>query len=517
MLKTTANQSRRPGLRRAGAALLLSTLSCTVSGVTLDELTNPANLKPDSELLFKTAGGHELRMYVFKPSDLRPGEKRSCVVCIHGGGWGGGHPRYFYPHARYFALRGAVSIAPQYRLTEKESLPDKTVRWQSTVFDCLEDCKSALRTIRQHADELHVDPERIVVIGDSAGGHLAAVLGTINAFDAPGEDRAVSSMANAVINCNGIMDLTTSWIGSVPDNPLAWEGATPLTRVERAKRISPLFNVSTSSVPMLTMHGLDDTCVVPGQARDMDAAMKTAGRRHDLVLFPGVTHAFVLLGYAATDAQIYQAMTRADEFLVSLGYLSGKPTIAMPENKSPAPKQVIQLDARHRHGFQVTVVKDPERGKVLRFDGSDLGIQFKEVDGLGLENTVSVWIKPDEFKGQILQRETFLDFSIRGYQLGFDRQGALVAGGLNSRAVLQAKNLKPGAWLHLVAVFGGDGAKFYLNGQPVGEPFAVASPLKGSGIRVAGGYRGLLDDLRIYNYAWPRDKITELCPPPAGP
>jgi len=85
--------------------------------------------------------------------------------------------------------------------------------------------------------------------------------------------------------------------------------------------------VKAGVCPTLIMHGLDDRTVLPEQAKRFAAKMKEAGNRCDLILVPGARHAFVLTNYTAPPAIIVKAIRAADEFLESLGYVSGKPTL----------------------------------------------------------------------------------------------------------------------------------------------------------------------------------------------
>ncbi len=160
----------------------------------------PLNLIAEPRVeVYKEVDGRELKLYIFNPANHKPRANTPAVVCIHGGGWMGGDPSLFFPHARYFAARGLVAFSVQYRLTSAGGV---------TVGDCIEDCKSAFRFIRLNAERFGVDPARLAVLGDSAGGHLAACMGVMDEFEAPKEDPSVSSFANAMILYNPVVDST---------------------------------------------------------------------------------------------------------------------------------------------------------------------------------------------------------------------------------------------------------------------------------------------------------------------
>ena len=321
-----------------GVLALVSVLAIAgekgVSDEAAKSVTFTELLKPEpapKALIYKKAGGQELQLWHFSPAGLKPGERRPAVLCIHGGAWHGGSADVFFPHARYFAKRGAVGFSVDYRLLKPEG---------PTVADCLSDCKSAMRYIRAHAVGLGVDPQRIVVIGDSAGGHLAAALGTVEGFNDPLDDLKISAVPNAMIPCNPIVDMTEgAWIrfviaGRALDKAPLPEAIQPTPEQTRlARELSPLFQVRRRQPPTLLMHGLNDSVVSVDQARKFAAAMQAVGNRCDLDLIEGARHAFIVPRYTAPESLVVSALLKADKFLASLGYLQGDATLTV----SPVP------------------------------------------------------------------------------------------------------------------------------------------------------------------------------------
>jgi len=241
------------------------------------------------EIVYK----EELKLYVFAARDAKPAEQRPAVVWIHGGGWRGGNPAMFFPHARYYSQRGAVGISVQYRL--------------GNVADCVADVKAAVQYIRTHSGELGVDPNRIAAMGDSAGGHLAIELG---------------AEVNAVAAYNPVTDLTGD----------PWRKL--LASDEEARALSPLMQIKRGLAPMLVLHGTADTVVAAEQSRQFCAAMKAVGNRCDLSLYDAARHAFVIAGYTAPEATVVRAIREGDSFLVSLGFLKGAPSLLVsPPNE----------------------------------------------------------------------------------------------------------------------------------------------------------------------------------------
>jgi acetyl esterase/lipase len=283
----------------------------------------PLNLIAEpKEEVYKEADGIPLKMYIFSPAHHRADSQTPAIVCIHGGGWAGGSPQLFFPHARYFAARGMVAFSIAYRLTSRDGV---------TPGDCIEDCKSAIRYIRKNAGRLGIDTSRIAILGDSAGGHLAACLGVMDSvFDAPGEDPRISALGNALILYNPVIDLNSdNLLRIVPDRPL--KGFPGLSREEIGKRVSPIHYVKPGQPPAIILHGLDDTNVAPDQSRRFAAALLQAGNKCDLRLFPKTNHAFVIVNYTAPEDQVVNAIRCADEFLAGLGYLKGRPALVVPQ------------------------------------------------------------------------------------------------------------------------------------------------------------------------------------------
>lgn len=271
---------------------------------------------------YKEAGGEKLKLLLQKPQDWKPTDKRTAILWIHGGAWAGGEMEYLNPHCRYFALRGTVNFNVFYRLMES-----KVIGEGSTILTCLEDCKSAVKYIRRNAEAFGIDPEKIVVAGDSAGAHLACCLGTTALPEASEEGNGVSYVANAIINCNGIVDLTTKYKNAVPtrksednideDRYISeW-----MEHRELAMKLSPLFNIKLGQPPVLNMHGLSDETVEPEQSLRYHEKCKEVGIKSDLILYPSYRHAFILFNYKEKAEDVFRAVVDIDEWLCKQGFI----------------------------------------------------------------------------------------------------------------------------------------------------------------------------------------------------
>jgi len=262
--------------------------------------------------IYKTVDGNDLAIYVTKPGDWKEDDKRPAILFFHGGGWVGGAPGQFTNHAEYFASRGLVCFQAQYRLLDKKKKDPPTV--------CIRDARSAMRWVRGKAAEFGIDPNRIASAGGSAGGHLAATLGTINLHDEPGEDSSVPTTANAMLLFNPVFD----------NGPGGWGTA----RVgDRYQEFSPAHNITKSTPPAIVFLGSADKLIPVETLESFQAKMTEAGVRCDTLVFPGMPHGF--FNHGKYDNVPYVKTVRAaDRFLTELGWLKGEPTLA--DVKSPA-------------------------------------------------------------------------------------------------------------------------------------------------------------------------------------
>ena len=285
-----------------------------LGGVGLSDLANAPKAK---EVTYKTTTDDTaLKLFVIEPNGFKSDDKRPAVVFIHGGGWKQGNPEMMLPLARYFATRGAVGVSVQYRLAKE--------RGGTTIYDCLADGKSAMRYIRTNAAKMGIDPNQIALVGESAGGHLAAAVGILNEWDDPKDDSNVSCVPNAMVLLNPVVDMTTvPWLKDIPGFV---GGSSSETPEDRLKGMSPILQIRKNLPPTLLMHGTGDKIVPFEQAERFAKEMTKAGNKCEFVPLKDVDHAFSIpnVGKPATVVQTLEAM---DKFLAGLKWLTGEPTI----------------------------------------------------------------------------------------------------------------------------------------------------------------------------------------------
>ena len=306
--------------RFCGHGLLMLLAAVLFTGLALRAQQDPSRGYPPvlpkaKTEVYKTAGDVKLNMYIYYPAGHQPSDHRPVAVFFFGGGWNSGSPAQFAPQAEYLASRGMVAMLADYRVASRHGVK---------AIACVEDAKSAIRWVRQNAARLGVDPGRVVASGGSAGGHLAAATATIAEFDAPGEDRSISSVPNAMALFNPAL------VMAPVDGKLALDTARAKELPERVgadpRRISPYHHVQKGTPPAIVFHGKNDTTVPYRTAELFCERMQAAGNRCELVGYDGQGHGF--FNYQRGGKKpYYDTLRRMDQFLASLGYLKGEPTV----------------------------------------------------------------------------------------------------------------------------------------------------------------------------------------------
>ncbi len=254
------------------------------------------DLKPSRVLVYKKIAERELQLHVFEPAGFKAGDKRACYLIIHGGGWTGGAPPRMYPFAAHYAKLGLVGISMSYRL--------HSAKTGVSVFDCVKDARSAVRYIRAHATELGIDPQKIIVSGGSAGGHLAVSTALFDKVNEDSDDLTISATPAALVLLFPVIDTSKEGYGQAKIG-------------ERWQELSPAHNVRTGLPPTLTFHGTGDTVTPFAGAKTFHEAMLKAGNRSELDVNEGGVH-----GYLMRNKVLYDdTMTKTDAFLKSLGLL----------------------------------------------------------------------------------------------------------------------------------------------------------------------------------------------------
>lgn len=224
------------------------------------------------DVRYGTAGDTPLVLDAYVPG--HGGDRRPAVVLLHGGGWRVGDKATFAEEAVRLAAMGWVAFSVNYRLAEPAAFPAE-----------VDDVRAAVRWVRSNAVEYGVDPARIGALGESAGGHLAALLATLG-----DGDLATDARIRVAAAWSGPMDLSAlarsrgaGWSSRLLPCP-------PDACADRWAQVSPTTHVDGSDAPLLLVHSTDE--LVPlSQAQAMSGRLGAAGVDHRLYVLPGTRHA----------------------------------------------------------------------------------------------------------------------------------------------------------------------------------------------------------------------------------
>ena len=221
---------------------------------------------------------------LYRPAAATAGEKRPGIVIIHGGGWSGGKrdAAREINIGTTLAQNGYVCLSIDYLLQTK----DGPKIWPKNLHDC----KTAVRWVRANADKYQIDADHIGVIGGSAGGHLAAMVGVTgkaDGLDPAGPYGEQSCAVQAVVDLYGPMADVGERISTLvdPQDP---------RRAELARQITPLSHLDKSDPPVLILHGTADTTVEVRDSEVFAQALTKAGVVNELIIIPDAPHTFHL-------------------------------------------------------------------------------------------------------------------------------------------------------------------------------------------------------------------------------
>jgi len=248
---------------------------------------------------YKTVDKYNLEIHLFLPENDNQQIKRSVIVFFSGGSWSEGKPDWNFNACQNYAKKGWVGVAVEYRLADRHgTLP----------FEAVMDAKSAIRWLRENANEYNIDPDRIIASGNSAGGHLVLAAVLVDNWNEQSDNLDMSCIPNVLMVNSGVYDLTdeNSWIRAGLRRRNLDENL--------VDEISPNYLAPRKLPPTLIIHGTNDRNVAFSTAEEFVSKMKLDG--NDIVFKPleEAGH-FIWWGeYGKRVAEI------REEFLKDLGY-----------------------------------------------------------------------------------------------------------------------------------------------------------------------------------------------------
>ena len=217
------------------------------------------------------------------------GKPTPVIVWIHGGGWMGGD-RTDCGAALRLLEDGFAIASISYRLSHESRFPAQ-----------LQDCRAAVRWLRSNAETYNLNPRRIGAWGASAGGHLAALLGTADGRLRQGDYSANGPAASVQAVCDWfgptdflrMNDEPSAIDHDAPDSPESRLVGGPIREhPDRVAAANPATYVTADCPPFLIMHGAQDDLVLPSQSRILHDALTAAGVESQLIALEGLGHGF---------------------------------------------------------------------------------------------------------------------------------------------------------------------------------------------------------------------------------
>jgi acetyl esterase len=267
---------------------------------------------------YKTTPQGDLKMNLYFPPSWRKADRRPAIVFFFGGNCATGSPAQLASTAEYFATRGLVAASAEYRIESIHHTPPQA---------CAEDAKSAIRWLRMNAPRLGVDRTQVIAGGGSSGATIAAFAAYNTTFQPDDEDASVSSKPDALVLLNPVFGF--------PDHSL-------LTPRQAAAADAPLgafitsWKVTKGGPPAILFYGTE--APLQEKARDFARQLIAAGTRAEFYTAEGERHGFTIRGDSSPWHTL--VLRQIDQFLASLGYLQGDPTVGIPADTTVALQKV---------------------------------------------------------------------------------------------------------------------------------------------------------------------------------
>lgn len=258
--------------------------------------------------VYKTIDTFNLKIDIFYTNQLTERENNTAIVFFHGGGWAYGTPGEFFTTCERYARMGIVTFSVDYRLSIINGVtPGKTI----SPIECIMDARSAMRWVRDHAVKFHLDKNKIVAAGQSAGGHLALSTAMIDEYNEKSDDLSISCRPDAILLFSACVNTVEGWCDRLLGD-----------RREKIWSISPAHHVKAGLPPMIEFHGIDDEQVPKWTVQFFEIEMKKEGNYFEQHMYEGRKH---YLGGGNTKYSTYyddDILKIADDFLRKFKFLN---------------------------------------------------------------------------------------------------------------------------------------------------------------------------------------------------
>ncbi|MCK5702606.1 MAG: alpha/beta hydrolase [Cyclobacteriaceae bacterium] len=260
------------------------------------------------ERIYKKVNGYELKTDMFYSAGTQEKDNNPAIAFFHGGGWVFGDPSRFHEACKRYALKGFVTFSFQYRLSINEdgSYPHPDI----TPVESVKDARTAIRWLRENAESLRIDPEKIVVGGQSAGGQLVWATALFDTVNENTDNLSISTVPNAMLLYSSSYNTMEAWIDMLLGD-----------RRDEIWTISPHHNLKENTPPVIAFHGKSDCMVIFYIVILFQEKMRELGNQFELVTFEDRKH---YLGEGNKKYSRYfdeEILDRTDEFLKRLDFM----------------------------------------------------------------------------------------------------------------------------------------------------------------------------------------------------
>jgi acetyl esterase len=259
--------------------------------------------------IYKTINGHQLKADVFYTVETQQKLLNPAIAFFHGGGWAYGSPDEFHNACKRYAKKGFITFSFQYRLSVNEdgSVPHPEI----TPVESVKDARSAMRWLRENATSFHIDPDKIIAAGQSAGGQLALSTALIDDINESTDNLDISPVPNALLLYSSNVNTVQPWVDRLLGD-----------RRDEIWSVSPFHNLKAGLPPAIEFHGEEDCMEPVWIVRYFKEKTDLLGNHHELITIEGCGH---YLGEGDETYATYfneEILEQTDVFLERFGFIN---------------------------------------------------------------------------------------------------------------------------------------------------------------------------------------------------
>ena len=255
---------------------------------------------------YKKPGGTELKMYMFYTAASQQKKDNTGMAFFHGGGWAFGDPSEFFEACKRYARQGYICFSVQYRLCRNPngSYPNPLI----TPVESTKDARSAVRWLKANAGMLRINPEKIIVGGQSAGGQLALATALLDSVNESTDNIKINPKPAALLLYSSNVNTMEAWVDMLLGE-----------RKQEIWSISPYHHVKKDMPPVILFRGDQDNQVLPYTVEMFRTKMNKMGNSYEEYIYKGKKH------YLAEGNPQYatyfdeEILYKTDAFLKKLG------------------------------------------------------------------------------------------------------------------------------------------------------------------------------------------------------